>query len=98
VIVPTEYGLSVARLHLVFTCEALDRSWAVALVTWFETVSEADKTRIGMRRMQEQTHGSFISVDTILRLAFTEQAGGNARQFWLSDLYDADMYLRLNKL
>jgi hypothetical protein len=94
VLVPTELSLSITRLQRVFSVEAAGLTWGVALVTWFETVSKVDRLT-GQRRVCEQSKGSFILLESIVHAAHLIPASDKAGQFFLNDLIDCDMYLRL---
>jgi hypothetical protein len=92
VLVPTELGRSIARLQRVFSVEAAGLTWEIALVTWFETVSKVDRLT-GQQRVHEQSKGSFILLESIVRSAHLIPASDKAGQFFLNDLIDCDMYL-----
>lgn len=97
--------MAFARLQLVFTCKAGDRTWQCARVTLFRTVTSPETSNTGMRRVREDTHGAFIELSWIVRGVFLSPAFEEAdypRDFFVNDLLDKDcgpdLYLRLRAL
>jgi hypothetical protein len=95
---------TVARLRLVFTCEAQGQTWQVARVTLFKTIQAPEASPSGMYMLREDTEGAFIDIRWIVRSVFLSATfePGCPRDFWLNDLVDSaskdqhDLYLRLH--
>jgi hypothetical protein len=92
---------AVARLRMLFACEAHGQEWNLARVTLFKTVTTANQSSIGMRLLREDQEGAFIKTDWIVRSVFLCPTFEPScpRDFWLNDLVDSvgehDIYLRL---
>ena len=97
VMVNTEDGICYARLHLMFTCQAFGQEWKVALVTYFDEVKSAKKAPcgIGMSQVKESSTGDFIIVESIIRGAYLSPDAQNEGYFFVNDLIDGDIFLRI---
>lgn len=92
---------------MLFSCKGLDRTWNLARVTLFKTISHPEESGIGMRRVREDTLGTYIDVSWIVRSVFLSQVydydDRETGDFFVNDLLDwdsdsADVYLRLRAL
>lgn len=92
-------GLSVARLHMVFELRAFGRTWAIARVSHFRRRIRSSASRIDQARVQEESKGSFILVSSIVRavhlIPHWSMDGPMDGEFFVNDLIDPDMFLRL---
>ena len=100
---------AVARLRAIFQVNAFGRDWVVAYVTQFRTVKAAHMSSIGQPRVEENTRGNFILLQSAVRAvhlcpsfqcnAQTEEPLSipTDKMFYVNDVIDPDMYLRLEK-
>ncbi|KDQ16697.1 hypothetical protein BOTBODRAFT_97965, partial [Botryobasidium botryosum FD-172 SS1] len=95
--VKTTLGVEYFRLQLMFTCIAFGREWEVAWVTPFSSVQAADISPIGMEQVKEEKKTQFILIENIIRGAYISPDFGQEGLFFVNDLMDYDMFLRLHK-
>lgn len=96
----TEYGLSCARLHSLFDVQFQGHQLQLALLHWFKAASKphADN-KIGMQRVRSLPAPEIIEVDSFVRgchliSSHDTQPGTD---YYIDDMVDPDMYLRVNK-
>jgi hypothetical protein len=97
VLVQTLDGYTPARLRLVFEVNAYNRTWQLALVTYFSRVpTRAMDRTVGMARYEEQEQGEFIQLGSIIRSCYLTPIFSTPREFYLNNLVAGctDLYLR----
>ncbi|KIO21903.1 hypothetical protein M407DRAFT_79834, partial [Tulasnella calospora MUT 4182] len=91
---------SFTRLHLLFWCFGLDRIWDMAMISRTRIVHGAKEGEIGMTVVEESDEIEFIQTSSIKRAAFLsptfEGVGAVGPRFFVNDLVDYDMILRLD--
>lgn len=93
-------GLLFARLLMVFTCVALGTVHPMALITVYDPVTRVNwKDRaLGFRRVREPPttrRSEFIFLSSVIRGAYLVSTHEREGEFYVNDLIDADMFLRL---
>lgn len=98
--------LGFARLRLLFRCYGLGRTWDMAIVSRARIVRQAAEEAIGMAIVEECKEDEFILTSSVKRAVFLsptfEGAGAGAGagavgpRFFVNDLVDYDMILRLD--
>jgi hypothetical protein len=81
VFVQTQHSLRPARLHLVFEVRIFDLVWQMARITYFTAINPTalDRT-IGMRLYEEEAHGEFITLSSIVRSCYMSPADAKDKQ------------------
>lgn len=78
-----------ARLRMIFECKALNRTWRLARVTFFQT--HTPDARNNLRLLQEDDAGGFIDLSWIVRSVYmspTYDPDTEHRLFFASDAPD----------
>jgi hypothetical protein len=98
ILVQTAGGIRPARLHLTFEVSAFDIVWQLARVTYFTAAASVSVDRaIGMRWYEEEEHGEFIALDSIICSCYMSPVPTAPREFYLNDLIagDVDLFLQI---
>lgn len=94
--------LTFGRLRLLFRCHALGRVWDIAFIQRADVVRLANEVDIGMTVVKEREEGEFVLTSSIQRAVFfspTFEGGGTeGPEYFVNDLVDYDMILRLDPL
>lgn len=93
--ISTDHGVQFIRLHFMFDCKAFGHTWHVARVSFFKEVTRVDSAPFQMQRVSESKQGNFILVENIIRGAFLSPDPKHSGHFFVNDLIDNDMFLRV---
>lgn len=100
VLINDEHGTRIGygRLAALFSCSVLGHDFNIAFVLRSDIVTPASDVDIGLSVVREREIGEFILVDRIIRAAqlISTFAPDHPRDFFLNDLVDYDMILRLD--
>ncbi|KAG9041259.1 hypothetical protein FS837_012488 [Tulasnella sp. UAMH 9824] len=92
--------LGFARLKFLFRCYGLGRAWDIAVISRARIIRQASEVEIGMAIVEESEEEELILTSSIKRAVFLsptfENIGEVGPRFFVNDLVDYDMILRLN--
>lgn len=90
---PTEQFF--ARIQGLYSCLAFNKTWLLACVTRLKRIDNQRSQVIGFPHVREERSGIWIDVSWITRFVYEQPTFDRDDEFFINDVVDSDMFLRL---